>query len=217
MRHFIWPLILSLIALLHGCASVPDESVELSARLGKQVNRLEQSHLALLQQYFENERERVNQFFYEEYVPEFSRNYFSDPGISESLELVCAAEEPADRLRAMTILSTAAQKELAKRRQALIQPINEAERALEHAVRAEYVTAEKMNSAITGLLDSAVEAQGVGEEVLGAFGVQPDDVANAVTRIDGAVTGLLEGAQSAEEKVTEFRQKLDEIRNTGEK
>lgn len=199
------------VLLLPSCAHVPNESVALSTELGAHVNRLENAHLALMTEFFNKERERVERFFYEEYLPEFSRNYFSDPSIAEGLEMMCSASEPADRLRAMTILSTAAQRELAKRRDALFSPVNEAERELERAIRKEYAVARQMNSAITGLLDSAVEAQGVGNEVLAAFGATPTDVQEAVTKVSQAVSDLTEGAGSAEAKVAEFRSRLGDL------
>lgn len=206
----LWAVLLCM-GILPSCAHVPNESVTLSMELGAHVNRLENAHLALMTEFFNKERERVERFFYEEYLPEFSRNYFSDPSIAEGLAMMCSASEPADRLRAMTILSTAAQRELAKRREALFSPVNEAERELERAIRREYAVARQMNSAITGLLDSAVEAQGVGNEVLAAFGTAPSEVQEAVTKVSQAVSDLTEGAGSVEAKVADFRSRLREL------
>ncbi len=51
-----------LISLLSGCATVPKESVELSAELTKMIRSAESSHLALVEDYISEKKHRADEF-----------------------------------------------------------------------------------------------------------------------------------------------------------
>ena len=54
---------------LGACAQVPRESVELSATVGRDIQKAHESHLALAKVLFDRMKSDVNRFVDEEYAP----------------------------------------------------------------------------------------------------------------------------------------------------
>ena len=65
------------IFLCISCVSIPNETVELSIELGNQISSIEDSHIALLNKYFKEKRNEVDQFVMNEWAPVFTKKFFS--------------------------------------------------------------------------------------------------------------------------------------------
>lgn len=77
-----------LLFLLVGCASVPKESVELSAVVGARITDVQISHEAILSAYFSISRDRIDDFFRYRFTPQFLENFVHDSKLLEQLDSV---------------------------------------------------------------------------------------------------------------------------------
>lgn len=191
-------VLLSLLGIAAACASIPKEAPELSAALGQRLNDIEAAHLALLQTYFDERRDRVDEFVTREWVPVFAREVFGQPHISQVWDAVVASDDPNDRLQFILILGPEIQQRINRKREELHNPLNEVERALDRRLRDEYVQVKAMNNSITAFLVSANKVDEVRARYLEMFDLSDNTLASAVDEMDEAVNRLLEAGQAGE-------------------
>src|SRR5262245_43320198 len=104
-RMAFWAAITAFGALgLTACSSVPAEAPQLSAELGNRISAIQHSHFALLRQFMDERRDRVDEFINEEWAPRLTANTFQDPRMKEILDKVAASPDPNDRVQLMARL-----------------------------------------------------------------------------------------------------------------
>jgi hypothetical protein len=188
---------------------VPKETVALSTELGAHIAESEKRHLAAIELFFDEKRHTAERFFYEEWLPAFSRRYLETPDMAAILEVAASASSPADRLRAMTLVVESAQAVIAQEHRALLDGLNAQERRLLDTVRADYAQMRKMNDAITGLVSSASDVQRQNDAILQRFGTGTLDVTERLAVISESTGALADRAVNAEERLRRFREKLE--------
>lgn len=207
-------LLLCVSICLTSCASIPKEAPELSQNLGVQLQELQQSHVALVHQFFENEREKVNTFINEEWLPVFTDNFFSDPAIDQAWQQVINAGNAEDRLEFIKRTAPEIQHQKNKEYQTLIVPLNQLEQSLTQAVQQKYAQAISTNQALTDYLYSASKVDENRQRYLDQIGVTQDKTITVLNDTEALTTQLLTGAetvQQAEEKTETYIQELKEI------
>ena len=68
------------------CASVPNESVELSVVVGERITDMQASHEAFVQEYFRLSQDRVEDFLINRWVPRFLDNFVRDAQLMTLLD-----------------------------------------------------------------------------------------------------------------------------------
>ena len=203
--------------LFVGCASIPPEAPELSMELGKRISSIEEANIKLLHKYFEQKREKVDEFIQEEWVPEFANNIFSTPRVANAWNIIVQENSKQDRLKLLITLGPKLQAMINKKRLEMIAPLDQLEQAIEQKIRQEYVQAKSINNSITGLLASVSKVSENRNRYLSMIGVSDEKIGKIIDETDAAVASLLKKSKNLPEKVEKannFLQKIKKIKNS---
>lgn len=143
---FMFQVVLALTTLF-GCATVPKESVTLSAGIGKGINESRRSHIALLNTYFTLKQETLDHWIESEYAPKFVANI--QAGLKKGgMPGTLAPEQLADVVKAIIKERDQRQADLEKTRLLLFEKIDE-----------RYSQLTLSNAGITALLQSLADVK----------------------------------------------------------
>ena len=181
-----------LALILSACVSIPPEAPELSAELGKRISAIEAANVTLLHRYFDRKREDIDEFIEEEWLPEFAKNFFSDPAIADVWNTIVRENDKKQRLMFLMKTGPKLQAEVNKARVRLIQPLDDLERRIEQKLRDEYAQARAINNSLTSFLLSASEVAENRNRYLGLTAVSDEAIGNIIDKTDKAVSDLIE-------------------------
>ena len=206
---------LSVLALV-GCASIPAEAPELSAELGKRISAIEDSHITLLERFFDQKREEVDRFIADEWIPEFANQFFSNETISRAWDTIVREDNREQRLLFLVKIGPKLQERINNKRLELIRPLDELERRIEREIRGEYDQARAINNTITSFLMSSSKVTESRARYLEMIGVSDDKIGDLISETDSAVSNLLGKANDARDKVGRAEEFLDKVREIKE-
>jgi hypothetical protein len=209
-------ILLVLASASAGCATIPPEATELSARLGQRVSALEDAHLALLHSFFTDRRQRVDAFVQEQWVPVFAEEFFSHPRITDTWDTVVRENDPAQRLEFIVRLGPRLQQRINWKRAELVAPLDALERELAAHLRAEYDQARAINNTLTSFLASASEVTEARQRYLDMVGVTDSEISAALDETDAALRAMLEGANNARARREAGEKYVDKLRGLAE-
>ncbi len=172
-----------------GCASVPEESVELSRLIGSDLVALKSSHQALVSAYHDGLRAQANAFIDSEWKPKYLRKFIRQG------KLVEAAQEgdPNVVLERVGYWAELAVRRIESRRRELLDPIDDSEAKLLQAVDQAFSRMIAANAVVTAHLESVRDVATMQDRLLEAFGVADtrDEINNALIEIsDKAAAGI---------------------------
>ena len=165
------------------CVSVPKESIMLSESLGTALNETERTHFSLLNLFFQEKRAQVDKFMEDTWIPEFSKDFFSNPKVSEKWNAVCATNDDSEKLKFITNVGVSLQKKINEKRQELIAPLNEMEQTLEEKLLANYNSLRVTNSVITNYLMSASKVKDTQINALKMLGIEQGQLDNTLGEV----------------------------------
>ncbi len=203
--------------LFIGCASVPPEAPELSIELGKRISAIEKSHIKLVNKFFDQKREEVDEFIEEEWVPVFAENIFTDEKISKIWDVIVEEENKQDRLTFLIKVGPQLQTKINEKRLELIKPLDLLERRIERELRMEYSQMRALNYSITNLLLSASDVVENRNRYLEMIGVTDDKIGKVIDETDELVSKLLNTSKDAPNKVDKakvFITKVESLRDS---
>ena len=180
-------LLLFLTLFLCNCVSIPKESADLSAELGKQIGSMQDAHLHLLHQFFDEKRRAVASFMDEKYLPAFADNLFQK-GLVQN---ICTLDQDKDKLAYIMDIGLELQFHLDSVEQALITPIDDLETYMERQLKADYASLFQINMTITNLLESGAKVESARNRYLEKVGITNDRFNTAVDSIDNIVQRAL--------------------------
>ena len=203
------------ILLMTACVSIPPEAPELSTELGNRIYKIEQSHLMLLGRFFDRKKQDVDSFIQDRWVPEFAKQFFSEPAIANVWEQIVASGSKEDRLQFILRTSPTLQQKINDKRLQLIKPLEDLEQQIASRISADYSQAKSINNSITSLLLSAAEVVENRDRYLAMVGVSSDEVTQIIDSTDSIVGDLLDSANNIEDKVAaaeKYKRKLKELK-----
>lgn len=160
--------LMTMIIILSSCASIPKESAELSILLGRQIDALEQGHVATIRAYYKEKElaaiHHLDEVWYRRYLDDL----FAQPGTIEFWNEVIK-EEPAQRIESLKELTDLVQTDYREQREQLLNPLKEQENELLATIQNHYDLARKMNQAITEHVRSAHEVQEKRKQLIAHF------------------------------------------------
>ncbi len=157
---------LFLTVLIGGCASMPEESVQLSAEIGTRIVESREAHLALIRQYMAEKRARVNDFIAREWIPEYAKQVFQQESVIEEWNRIAGTSDSSERLEFIIGLSERLQQRINDRRERLLAPIDKLERLMLQRINNHYDELIAANATLTTFLDSAVKLKERQQRVL---------------------------------------------------
>ena len=209
---------------LSACATIPPESVDLSIELGKRISAIETGHLTLVNKYFDQKRNRVDEFVEKEWVPEFAAQFFSNQQIATLWEQIVRSGNTADRLEFIITLGPKLQAKINSKRLDLIKPLDDAERMIKQQLRDNYIQALAINNSVTSFLVSAVKVKENQNRYMEMIGVKDQKMAEVLDQVDSAVETLLgkaemvtDKAEKAELYYRKMKDAMTKLKNKGVK
>ena len=113
-------LLLSLGLCLAGCATASPEAVTLSEVVSGRVEAVQDSHEAFVRAYFDQSRERIEDFLVDQWIPEFLDQFLNDAtGRGESLLQVLETVTPFDEAEVERLKAAFEERQVADPEQAL--------------------------------------------------------------------------------------------------
>jgi hypothetical protein len=214
MHYQTLPLIFGALLILTGCASIPSEAPELSAQLGTRISSLESAHIRLLQEFFRDKRQKVDDFIQEVWVPVFAQEFFSSPKIDAMWQQVAKSQDPNDRVKFITIVGPKLQEKINLKRTELIKPLDELELTIKNKLKSEYDQTRAINNTLTAFLQSASEVEENRKRYLDMIGITDSEIDNFVNDTDQAVSKLVDAARNIGDKAKDaekYRERIDSI------
>lgn len=129
-----------------GCASIPPESVALSRGIGDGMQKQQQAHIALVNLFFDEKKQKLDKWIEEVYAPEFIKNFREALKSKGENPDVFTGEMTSGIVKRIVKARDQRQSELDKARIAIIQRLSD-----------NYGTLIRANAELTALLESAVK------------------------------------------------------------
>jgi hypothetical protein len=181
--------------VITGCATVPKESVALSDELTGMIRSAEAAHLALLDQYLAQRRERATEFMEKVWIPTFMSNAVKDTRILDSLDARHDQEEKEALLREFT---EDASVQIQKRRASLIDAVDEVGRTLRESITAHYSQMLAVSQALTAHLESAANVTEARDQMLASLKVDLKKLA-PLDEVNGVLDKVMTYGSKAED------------------
>ena len=189
MPRLIPLLLVGILALLIGCASVPKEVVELSYVMGEDLVEVHRSYVALIELHFDDLRTRTSDFLDNKWQPVYLRNFIQ---LGDLVGLATHAS-PDTVLLQVHAWSLVALDQIAAKRHELLDPLDDQEQELLDAVNEAFDRLITANSVITAHLISLREVKEVQDDALKALGLK--DLRDQISK------GLVKASVLAEEGI----------------
>jgi len=191
-------LIICVLCIFPACATIPKESAELSIELTRMIRAAEQSHLAMLDQFIVERKQRTNDFIDKTWAPKFMENAMKDTKI---MALIEQERDAIQKAVLLTEFSQDAAAQVWKRRATLIDAIDEIGRALRETVASHYSDMLTVNQALTAHLRSAAEVTETRQKLLAGLKVDPAALL-PLDKVNGILEKILTYQGKAEEVTT---------------
>lgn len=176
---------------LCGCVSVPPEASALSEQLGSRLTAIERAHRNLVEDFFVQKRQRVDEYIDEVWLPVFAQEFFADPANQALWSEVIASNNRSDPVRFVMVVGPALQQNINAQRTQLIKPLDELEQEVLRQISAEYQSAQSMNQSLTAYLHTVSDIGENRTRYLSQLGVDEGDLTGFIEQADAAVTRLI--------------------------
>ncbi len=201
-RFLIW-LVVSPGLLVGGCARVPQEAIELSVTLGRDLAEAHRANRELAIRYFDRIEGDINTFVDEVYRPYSIRKNTQETGLIDSL---VAASNRGDvrALDYMQLFVALITEDIEQLRDSLTQPVRRWRTEVLAAIDDCYMKLQNANSIVTGHLASVRKVHDSQAEMLDRIGVQDlrDRFLDAMARMSDGVAELAEqGRKGADDGI----------------
>ncbi|WP_430822774.1 hypothetical protein [Carboxylicivirga sp. N1Y90] len=222
---FIAPLILTI--LFTACISIPKETVDLSQVLGKDLVALHQSHRNVVEMYYRQIKNDINEFVDEVYSPfvihyvlkiELQKYQKGEPSLYTSIENAGKSggkAETDEALATMLEFQEAANAQITAKRNELLKPIIKQEKEVIGHINQSYENAIRANSTITNYLISVRKVKESQQDALNIVGLEGADtlVTNSLVQVSELVSDAVEKGKEIDIKSDDAYSKLEEISN----
>lgn len=209
------PLILIGIFLsIFSCVSVPKQAPQLSQELGVQLQELEISHMALVQNFFDGKRKEVRAFIDDEWAPLFAENFFNQPAIAQAWDEIVASDDKEARLEFIALVAPEMVLQTEKAYRKIIEPMEELENHLVRAIREKYDYSFEMNRTLTDYLSATSKTSEIRWNYLQKVGIDSQTMNEVFNQIDSWTNNALQkGGELRDLEVgfNQFRTQVDTL------
>lgn len=199
--RFVFFMVIAIIA--SGCATVPKEVVELSYRMGEDLEAVHSSYITLIRRHFDGLRAQSMAVLEDKWTPAFLKDFIQRGELVKSAQ----SSDPKIVLEDVQDWASVAIDTIEAKRRELLEPINKDEEGLLKAVDEAFGRLTLANATITAHLNSLRKVQEVQDETLKALNLK-----NLREKIDAALVSASEKAQKAMVKLKEAEGTLDKAK-----
>jgi len=152
---------------------VPHQSAELSGELGGMIRESRATHLALVDEYINERRRRVDDFMSRDWIPKFTKNFISEAKLDQELT---AAKTSDEKVQIHQEFQEAATLRVSERRALLMNAVDEVGRLLRARIDEHYDQMGLVNQTLTAHLRSAEKVNATRDELLKLAKIQPNQL-----------------------------------------
>ena len=199
-----------------GCASIPSEAPELSKQLGYRISAIEEAHFRLLDNFFQQKRNQIDDFIDKEWVPEFANQFFSNPVMKKAWITIVIEDNDEQRLQFLLRTAPVLYQQIEKKRRELLDPLNKLEYEIKQTLKSEYSQTKAINNSLTSFLQSAADVEKNRQRYSENLGIDQYKLNDWINKTDTAVLNLLSQSEKAEdtlERGKQYIEKLNDIQN----
>jgi len=155
---------------LGACDVVPQEAVELSNTVGRDLEEVHRAHRALAELYFSRIEDDINNFIDTTYRPAFIKKFAEEFKLADNVNLILA-QDPDKLLPVLTgFVERAVDRTEAKRRE-LLEPIQMQKQAVIEEIDTAHRQIQAAQAVVTGHLASVRKVREVQNELLAKVGL----------------------------------------------
>lgn len=158
---------------IFGCASIPKESVILSEELTSMILSARDSHLAIVEGYFNEKRKQVDKFLDKEWTPDYMDDFVKTSGVLKDYE---NAKSENEKHKIMNDFAKAASEEIYKRRMSMIDGLNKIENQCKHKIEEHYSNMLLTNQSLTAHLRSATKVTTTRNKLMNKLKILPEEI-----------------------------------------
>ena len=195
----------------YACVSVPKESVELSETLGMSIQETQRTHVALLKSFFDEKRDKIDNYLNEVWVPEFANQFYSIPAVQDKWNEICSSGDAQEMSKFTIEVGVRIQKKINDKRDEMIAPLDEAEKLLEEELLAHYSKLQVSNTILTNYLASAANIKDKQVQILNMLGVNEKEYRNTLDAAYGFMGEINNKVDILDEGKEETQDYLDTI------
>lgn len=210
------------VLALAGCQSVPSESVELANTVGRDLEEIHRSHLALAELHFNQQIDRANEFIDETYRPAYIEEFAREFRLGEQVELI--VDRDAEKLLpVLTRFVKVANERVEAKRSTLVDPIRAQRDAVIVEINTAYRQVHAAQAVVTGHLASIRDVREVQNEMLAGIGLEglPDRIATTTARVSEGVSAIIAKGEKldqdsidAVEKIRKLEESIEAFRKS---
>ncbi|MEK7449982.1 MAG: hypothetical protein AAB019_10945 [Planctomycetota bacterium] len=173
-------LFISTLLFISSCASTPPESVLLSEDLTALIISSRDTHLAMIEEYFNEKKQQVEQFIEQEWTPDYLNDFIKTSGVLKDLS---NTKSPDEKYRILNEFTGVAVKEINNRRISMLGLLGKVENKLAGKVKTHYSSMLEANQSLTAHLESSAEVTApplrrtsTREELMARLRILPEEI-----------------------------------------
>lgn len=215
MRFFSLVFPALLISFLSGCASVPVETVDISTKLGQQLQSLNQSHVSYINLFYDQIDSRANRWIDEIYAPEIISAQLGGKTGAILLRAIDAAkkgdEDAKDAVTLLTRYLEQVKKAIDIKRNELLSPVQQARKKALASVEIAWGQATLMNVTLTNYLQSLSKLRQSQDQLLAQVGASDlqDQAAEKISSISNNIDQILNDAKDHGANLEELTKRVE--------
>jgi len=214
MKTFIFRILL--IVCCSSCAVLPKATLEMSVLMDKQITALEQSHLHLVNLYFDRREKSALDFLNNEWYPVYLNNFLEQETVVTIWNQSLSDSKTLDRVTKMKLITQVTQEAYMQMRDSILEPLTSGRKSMIELIEDEYRKTRAMNSAITNNVASVNEIQEKRNELLSKI-VNRDElngkIDDALLKADSVLNKIQKGLDILKAKETKIGGVINTIKN----
>ena len=214
MKTFIFRILL--IVCCSSCAVLPKATLEMSVLMDKQITALEQSHLHLVNLYFDRREKSALDFLNNEWYPVYLNNFLEQETVVTIWNQSLSDSKTVDRVTKMKLITQVTQEAYMQMRDSILEPLTSGRKSMIELIEDEYRKTRAMNSAITNNVASVNEIQEKRNELLSKI-VNRDElngkIDDALLKADSVLNKIQKGLDILKAKETKIGGVTNAIKN----
>lgn len=211
-------LVVTSMLLLTSCASVPKESIEMSANLDRQLCALQQANEVLISKVYEEKTRQMTEYLDSIWFHAYLKGLFGKPEIQELWNEAVESEDMTVRTEVTAFITREAIDRYNEERELLLKPIAAEKDSMIALHAAEYNKARSMNNAMGRLLESQYEVRSTYYRMLPEGQAERLDTVlhNSLSRLDGRLRQIEKGTGLVKDTYVQLRDSLNKIKGSKE-
>jgi hypothetical protein len=151
--------ILVIATLLTSCATLPKAAVEMSVLLEKQIDILENNHISMINNYFEEKKLHAKTIIDKKWYPLFLEDFFKKDVVKEIWDEAIKSDDSEERIEAFKDVVQVVQEKYNETLNSMIEPLEKLRIECLTTVQEEYQKAKWMNRVISENISSVHKVQ----------------------------------------------------------